>query len=166
MIGKFDTKQSFDLNVFLDIDLKMVLPGDMLTKVDLMSMANSLEVRVPFLDKELVRFARSLPPHFKVKKNKRKTVLQDAFEHILPKELHHRSKKGFEVPMLDWMRNELRSSIEEVVLDMDYINEQGIFNANEVLRLRSQLDSRNPGDVHSVLWTLYIFQKWYKKWLQ
>jgi len=161
--GQYNPKQTFDLNAFLDVDLKMVLPGDMLTKVDLMSMANSLEVRVPFLDKELVRFARSLPPHFKVKKNKRKTVLQDAFEHILPKELHHRSKKGFEVPMLDWMRNELRSSIEKVVFDIDHINEQGIFNANEVLRLRSQLDSRNPGDVHSVLWTLYVFQKWYNR---
>ncbi|WP_370089221.1 asparagine synthase (glutamine-hydrolyzing) [Ekhidna sp.] len=153
------------LNDFLDLDLKIVLPGDMLTKVDLMSMANSLEVRVPFLDKDLVAFARSLPPHFKVDKNRRKTVLQDAFEHILPKELHHRPKKGFEVPMLSWMRNELNTSINEVVFDQKILKDQGVFNATQVMKLKEKLFSQNPGDVHSTLWTIYVFQKWYRKWI-
>ncbi|MEQ9467751.1 MAG: asparagine synthase (glutamine-hydrolyzing) [Ekhidna sp.] len=153
-----------DLNDFLDADLKLVLPGDMLTKVDLMSMANGLEVRVPFLDKDLVAFARSLPPHFKVDKNRRKTVLQDALEHILPKELHHRPKKGFEVPMLSWMKNELLGSIEEIVFDEDHLRHQGIFNPEKVMSLKEKLFSANPGDVHSVIWTIYVFQKWYGKW--
>ena len=155
----------FDLNDFLDLDLKIVLPGDMLTKVDLMSMANSLEVRVPFLDKDLVAFARSLPPQYKVDKNRRKTVLQDAFEHILPKELHHRSKKGFEVPMLSWMKNELNASINEVVFDQEILESQGIFNPSQVMGLKEKLFSQNPGDVHSTLWTIYVFQVWYKKWM-
>ncbi|WP_420577302.1 asparagine synthase (glutamine-hydrolyzing) [Ekhidna sp.] len=157
--------KGFDLNDFLDLDLKIVLPGDMLTKVDLMSMANGLEVRVPFLDKDLVAFARSLPPHFKIDKNRRKTVLQDAFEHILPKELHHRSKKGFEVPMLSWMRNELSTSIDEVVFDQAFLEEQGVFNPTQVMKLKEKLFSQNPGDVHSTIWTIYVFQKWYKKWI-
>ena len=152
------------LNDFLDADLKMVLSGDMLTKVDLMSMANSLEVRVPFLDKHLVAFARSLPTSYKVKKNHRKKVLQDAFEHILPKELHHRSKKGFEVPMLDWLRNELNEDVSATVFNDDFIQTQGIFNATTIKNLERQLNSNNPGDIHAVIWTLYVFQKWHQKY--
>lgn len=166
LIEQFQDKDDeIDLNNFLDLDLKIVLPGDMLTKVDLMSMANSLEVRVPFLDKDLIAFARSLPPHYKIDKNRRKTVLQDAFEHILPKELHHRSKKGFEVPMLNWMRNELNTSVNEVVFDKAFLENQGIFNSLQVMELKEKLFSQNPGDVHSTLWTIYVFQKWYKKWM-
>ncbi|WP_421763193.1 asparagine synthase (glutamine-hydrolyzing) [Ekhidna sp.] len=164
---KFESPdEKFELNDFLDIDLQMVLPGDMLTKVDLMSMANSLEVRVPFLDKEMVNFARSLPPHYKIDKNKRKTVLQDAFEHILPKELHHRSKKGFEVPMLSWMRNELNASLNEVLFDEEYLEEQQIFNTTQVMKLKKKLFSQNPEDVHTTIWSLYVFQKWYKNHLE
>ena len=152
-----------DLNEFLDADLQMVLPGDMLTKVDLMSMANSLEVRVPFLDKDLVNFARTLPPDYKIRGNRRKSVLQDAFEHILPKELHHRPKKGFEVPMLPWLRNELNSDLNETVFDLDFLQSQKLFVPTKILNLKKQLTSQNPGDVHSVLWTLYVFQKWYQR---
>ncbi|WP_420316476.1 asparagine synthase (glutamine-hydrolyzing) [Ekhidna sp.] len=165
LINHLQQEDDFGLNEFLDMDLRVVLPGDMLTKVDLMSMANSLEVRVPFLDKDLVAFARSLPAHFKIDKNRRKTVLQDAFEYILPKELHHRSKKGFEVPMLSWMRNELKSSVEEVVFDKDFLENQQIFNPTRVMDLKQKLFSQNPGDVHSTLWTLYVFQRWYKDYL-
>jgi len=152
------------LNSFLDVDLKLVLPGDMLTKVDLMSMANSLEVRVPFLDKDLVAFARSLPDHFKVSKNQRKKVLQDAFEHILPQELHHRSKKGFEVPMLSWLRNELHEDLKSTVFDYELIQSQGLFKTESIRILEKRLLSTNPGDVHSVLWSLFVFQKWFKNY--
>jgi len=157
--------EDIDLNEFLDADLKMVLPGDMLTKVDLMSMANSLEVRVPFLDKELVAFARSLPTDYKVYGNYRKRILQDAFEHILPKELHNRSKKGFEVPMLHWLRNELFNELTKTVFDEEFLNDQGIFNSHKIMQLKNVLTSNNPGDVHAVLWTLFVFQKWYKRYL-
>ncbi len=159
-------KESLDINEFLDIDLQLVLPGDMLTKVDLMSMANSLEVRVPFLDKDLVTFARSLPGDYKVKRNYRKRILQDAFEYILPKELHHRSKKGFEVPMLHWLRNELSSEVDELVFNEEYLESQGIFVIPTVMSLRSKLYSQNPEDVHITIWTLYIFQRWYKSWIE
>ncbi len=153
------------MNDFLDIDLQMVLPGDMLTKVDLMSMANSLEVRVPFLDKEIVSYARSLPAEFKVKGSHRKRVLQDAFQHILPKELHHRSKKGFEVPLLHWLRNELFEDLNSCVFDLEFLAEQKLFNPESVMELKTQLLSRNPGDVHSTIWSLYIFQKWYNRYI-
>ncbi len=154
-------KDGFDLNDFLDLDLQLVLPGDMLTKVDLMSMANSLEVRVPFLDKDVVSFARALPISFKVDKNKRKKVLQDAFEHILPKELHHRPKKGFEVPMLHWLRNELMHELDKHVFNEAYLQEQKLFNVENVMGLKIRLQSKNPGDVHATIWSLYVFQKWH-----
>jgi len=131
-----------------------------------MSMANSLEVRVPFLDKDLVAFARSLPEHYKISGNKRKRVLQDAFEHILPKELHHRSKKGFEVPMLDWLRNELLEELEKTVFDRDFIVSQGIFKWEAVSQLHKRLHASRPGDVHSTLWSIYVFQKWYKNYME
>ncbi|MEQ9405267.1 MAG: asparagine synthase (glutamine-hydrolyzing) [Cyclobacteriaceae bacterium] len=153
-----------NLSDYLVADQKIVLPGDMLTKVDLMSMANSLEVRVPFLDKEVVSFSRSLPDNFKVRGNERKRILQDAFREILPQEIYHRPKKGFEVPLLDWMKNELLSDLDQTLFDKDYLEHQGLFNSDEVLRLRSILLSRNPGDVHGIIWALYIFQKWYSNW--
>lgn len=156
---------NFNLRSFLDQDLKIVLPGDMLTKVDLMSMANSLEVRVPFLDKDLVNFARSLPDNYKVEGTQRKKVLQDAFEHILPKELHHRPKKGFEVPMLSWLRNELNSEVEEIVFNREFLENQNLFNINTIFKLREKLASKNPEDVHTQLWSLYVFQKWYRRFL-
>ncbi|WP_436515250.1 asparagine synthase (glutamine-hydrolyzing) [Ekhidna sp. To15] len=166
LIHSTHPQDSLDLNGFLDSDLRMVLPGDMLTKVDLMSMANSLEVRVPFLDKDLVAFARSLPADYKVRGNHRKRVLQDAFQHILPKELHHRSKKGFEVPMLHWLRNELSSEVDQIVFNEAYLESQGIFVKNKVLSLRNKLYSNSPEDVHATIWTLYVFQRWYKKWIE
>lgn len=159
--GSQQTK--IDLNEFLDMDLQTVLTGDMLTKVDLMSMANSLEVRVPFLDKDLVAFARSLPSNFKVKGSHRKRVLQDAFEHILPKELHHRPKKGFEVPVLNWLRNELLEEIDKYVFNEDFLQSQVLFNSSTIMNLRKKLFSRNPGDVHATIWSLYIFQKWFQR---
>ncbi|MEP1034884.1 asparagine synthase (glutamine-hydrolyzing) [Ekhidna sp.] len=163
IIHPFHLKEPFDLSKFLDIDLQMVLPGDMLTKVDLMSMANSLEVRVPFLDKDMIAFARSLPTNFKVKGNQRKRVLQDAFEHILPKELHHRSKKGFEVPLLHWLRNELLDDLDKCVFDEEFLESQKLFNVANIIKLKRQLLSNNPEDVHATVWSLYIFQKWYAR---
>jgi len=153
------------LNSFLDADLRLVLPGDMLTKVDLMSMSNSLEVRVPFLDKDLVSFARSLPDHYKVSKSQRKKVLQDAFHYILPRELHHRPKKGFEVPMLNWLRNELSEDLKKIVFDYDMIQSQKLFKTESIQVLEKRLNSNNPGDVHSILWSLFVFQKWYRNYI-
>ncbi|MBX2897668.1 MAG: asparagine synthase (glutamine-hydrolyzing) [Cyclobacteriaceae bacterium] len=145
-------------------DMHLVLPGDMLTKVDSMSMANSLEVRVPFLDYRVVDFIFSLPDDFKINRSMRKRILQDAFRKELPAELYNRPKKGFEVPMLSWLRKELKPMLEDHLSEKT-ISEQGIFNYSEVKKLKSQLDSSNPQDVHARLWALLVFQSWYRKFL-
>lgn len=165
-VSDLQSCQHFGLNAFLDLDLQVVLPGDMLNKVDLMSMANGLEVRVPFLDMEVVAFARSLPTDFKVKGNQRKRVLQDAFATILPKALHHRPKKGFEVPLLHWLRNELYSEIDAIVFNEAHLEDQQLFHIGSVMKLKKQLFSNNPGDAPTVIWSLYVFQKWYKNYFQ
>ncbi|MEZ4944648.1 MAG: asparagine synthase (glutamine-hydrolyzing) [Cyclobacteriaceae bacterium] len=154
---------SGSINEVLLTDMKLVLPNDMLTKVDLMSMANSLEVRTPFLDYELVNFIFSLPDDFKINSSLRKRVAQDAFREMLPDQLYNRPKKGFEVPLLKWFRNEMKSIITDDLLSKSFIKEQNIFNYTEITKLKKQLFSSNPGDVHARIWGLVVFQWWWKK---
>ena len=152
------------INDMLRMDAKFVLPNDMLKKVDLMSMANSLEVRVPFLDHELVDFVFSLPEDMKINRSLRKRILQDTYRNILPDQLYNRPKKGFEIPLLDWLKTSLRSELDEYLFDKDRIIEQDIFNWGEVEQLKKQLFSKNPEDSHARVWGLYIFQKWYARY--
>ena len=154
------------INDVLYTDMQLVLPNDMLTKVDLMSMANALEVRVPFLDYEVVNFIFSLPDNFKINSSIRKRILQDTFREILPAQLYNRPKKGFEVPLLKWFRNEMKSLIVDDLLSKKLIEEQGIFNYEEIEKLKKQLFSANPGDIHARIWGLIVFQWWWKKYVR
>lgn len=153
------------LNNILLTDSLLVLPNDMLTKVDLMSMANSLEIRPPFLDYELVNFLFSLPDDFKINATLRKRILQDAFKDFLPPKLYNRPKKGFEIPLLKWLRNEMRSLIEHDLLSGRFVEDQRIFNYLEVERLKKQLFSASPGDAHARIWALVVFQRWWKNYM-
>lgn len=154
-----------NINDILLTDMQLVLANDMLTKVDLMSMANGLEVRVPFLDYEVVNFIFSLPDHYKINRSIRKRILQDTFKDVLPSQLYNRPKKGFEVPMLKWLRKEMRPLIIKDLLSQKRIEEQGIFYYPEVDKLKRQLFSANPGDAHARIWGLMVFQSWWKKWM-
>jgi asparagine synthase (glutamine-hydrolysing) len=153
------------INDILRTDMDLVLQNDMLTKVDLMSMANGLEVRVPFLDFELVNFAFSLPSNYKINGNIRKRILQDSFREMLPVELYNRPKKGFEVPLLKWFRKEMKSIIVNDLLSEKLIEQQGIFDYKEIQSLKKQLFSNNPGDIHARIWGLIVFQWWWKKYV-
>jgi asparagine synthase (glutamine-hydrolysing) len=152
------------INAVLRSDVDMVLPNDMLVKVDMMSMANGLEIRNPFLDYRVVEFAFSLPIEQKINGQMKKRIVQDAFRDILPPELYNRPKHGFEVPLLQWMRKELKSRILEVT-NKDFIQSQGIFSPEAVQALLSQLFSNNPGDSPSRGWALFIFQCWHQRFL-
>lgn len=154
-----------NINDILRTDMELVLPNDMLTKVDLMSMANALEVRVPFLDKDLVAFVFSLPEHFKIDGQMRKKILQDAYREDLPDMLYQRPKKGFEVPLLPWMRKELKGLIMDDLLSDRLIEEQGIFDPQAIKKVKKKLFSSNPGDIHARVWGLIVFQWWWKKYM-
>ncbi len=157
-----DDKQIGDI---LYADMQLVLVSDMLFKVDMMSMAQSLEVRSPFLDHRLVNYAFSLPSNYMVNGNMRKMILQDAYREQLPYELYRRPKHGFEVPLLNWFRGELKSAIENDYLNDDFIREQKLFNPEMVSKMKQKLLSKSPGDVHAHIWALIVFQHWWKKYM-
>lgn len=157
-----DDKQIGDI---LYADMQLVLVSDMLFKVDMMSMAESLEVRSPFLDHRLVNFAFSLPCNYLVNSRRRKMILQDAYRQQLPYELYNRPKHGFEVPLLGWFKGELKSTIDNDYLNDDFIREQNIFNPEMVQQLKQQLHSKSPGDSQAHIWALVVFQHWWKKYM-
>lgn len=152
-----------ELNDVLYSDMSLVLPGDMLTKVDMMSMANSLEVRTPFLDYEVVDFAFSLPSSYKIDKTAQKKIVKNAFRNLLPEEIFHRGKQGFEVPLLNWFRTDLKSMITDDLLNDDFIRQQNLFNVKEIIKLKQQLFSNSPGEISARIWGLIVFQYWWKR---
>ncbi len=152
------------MNEMLYSDMHLVLQNDMLVKVDMMSMANSLEVRTPFLDYNLVNYTFSLPSEYKVDKRFGKKILQDTFKDILPEEIYNRPKHGFEVPLLKWFRKELKSFIFDELLNKKFIEDQGIFDFDEISKLKLKLFSNNPGDTTARIWGLVVFQYWWKKY--
>jgi asparagine synthase (glutamine-hydrolysing) len=153
-----------DYNSVLQTDMKLVLENDMLVKVDRMSMNQSLEVRVPFLDNKIVDFAFSLPANFKIDSRKRKKILIETFQNELPVELLNRSKKGFEVPLLKWFKTDLKSMITNDLLSDEFIKQQGIFNLKTIQELKLQLFSSSPNNAVERVWALIVFQYWWKKY--
>jgi asparagine synthase (glutamine-hydrolysing) len=154
-----------DYNEILVTDMNLVLLSDMLVKVDLMSMANSLEIRSPLLDHKVVDFAFGLPADYKIDGQMKKKILQDAFRSLLPEEIYNRPKHGFEIPLLGWFRNELWSLINDDLLSNRFIAEQKIFNPAATERLKQKMRSNNPEDSHATIWALLVFQHWWKKYL-
>jgi asparagine synthase (glutamine-hydrolysing) len=152
-----------DYHTTLLKDVKMVLEGDMLVKVDRMSMSRSLEVRVPFLDHKIVDFAFSLPLHYKIDNGQRKKILKDTFKNTIPDELYHRKKQGFEVPLLKWFKTDLKSMITDDLLSDQFIESQNLFDLQKIKNCKAQLFSKTPNDAVAKIWALIVFQYWYKK---
>jgi asparagine synthase (glutamine-hydrolysing) len=114
----------------------------------------------------VVDFAFSLPDHHKINRRIRKRILQDTFRDVLPRQLYNRPKKGFEVPLLKWFRTEMKSLIVDDLLSEKFIVNQGVFEYTEIDKLKRQLFSSNPGDVHARIWGLIVFQWWWKKYMK
>ncbi|EED33948.1 asparagine synthase [gamma proteobacterium NOR5-3] len=144
-------------------DIKTYLPGDILVKVDRMSMAHSLEVRAPLLDYQLVEFACSLPSTLKLRNGEKKHLLKKCFKSDLPDDILYRKKMGFSPPLAQWFRNELRSLTETTVLGAqagvaEYFSLPGI----------KQLWSEHQAETHdhgAVLWSLLMFQLWWLEYM-
>ena len=151
------------MNDVLYSDMHLPLPYAMLPKVDLMSMANSLEVRTPFLDYEVVNFAFSLPVSSKIDDDGRKKIVRDAFRKLLPEELYTRRKQGFDVPLLNWFNHELKSLIADDLLSEKIIREQNIFDPEAIRLLKKKLFSGSPGEAVEQVWALLVFQYWWKR---
>ncbi len=151
------------LNQIMYLDSMTYLPGDILTKVDRMSMANSLEVRCPFLDHELIELVQSFPDEFKLKGSESKRILRKAMADILPERVMKRSKKGFAIPIADWIRTKWRDRISETVLSRRSI-ERGYFNSSVIRQLIDEhLDHRRDHS-HSI-WLLYMLELWHQQFI-
>jgi len=151
------------LNEVLRSDMLLVLPNDILYKVDSMSMSHGLEVRTPFLDQHLVKHAFKLPLMFKVNHTTKKKILQDSYRDQLPHEVFDRKKKGFEVPLLEWFQGPMKSIFIDFANDKTFIQEQDLFNQDAINDLSSKLFSNAPGDTPASAWAFIVFQSWYKQ---
>jgi asparagine synthase (glutamine-hydrolysing) len=153
------------LSRILYLDTKTYLPGDILTKVDRMSMAASLEARAPILDHIFMEWVTSLTPEWKMGKRGQKYILTRLAERVgVPREALFRPKKGFAVPLLYWMRHELKDLTLSLLLDpktlqRGYFNEQGVrFLLNEFFRGHT--------DDYLVIWRLMMFELWQRSFLE
>jgi asparagine synthase (glutamine-hydrolysing) len=140
------------------LDFMTYLRDDILVKVDRASMATSLEVRCPLLDREVVEFAWSLPVEFRIRGGEGKHVLREVLGRYVPRELTDRRKQGFGVPIGDWLRGELRDWSESL-LDEKRMREAGFLDAEAVRRLWDQHQSR-WADHSRLLWSILMFQAW------
>jgi asparagine synthase (glutamine-hydrolysing) len=156
-------RQHFNVDAPLDMlqraqytDIMTYLPGDILTKVDRASMANSLELRSPFLDQELSDWAFSLPDDLKLQRGAGgKAILKQAMEDFLPHDLLYRSKKGFTVPVAEWFRGPLREDIRALAHGAR-LNDSGFFDSDAIA---SMADAHIAGsrDFSKPLWLLWVF---------
>jgi len=149
------------INTALYVDLRNSLPGDMLTKVDLMSMRHALEVRSPLLDYRVAEFAFSLPGNTKVGMRNLKRVLKSSHRSLLPENLHKRPKYGFEVPVGEWFKRDpgFRRLFWDVVTD-PRVRRASLFDEDRLQRLFAQHE-QNRRDYTHRLWPILVFSWWY-----
>ena len=147
------------LTDYREIDRHMSLEGDMLVKVDRTSMLNSLECRAPFLNKTLWEFSNSLPESYLLKGWDKKHILKEAFKHEFPEGFLDKSKKGFVVPVGDWLRAGLKKELESYI-ETRFLEKQDIFNIDFIKTLVNNHLSGKEDNSYKV-WTYYTFQKWY-----
>jgi asparagine synthase (glutamine-hydrolysing) len=147
------------LNRMLYVDTKTWLPDDLLIKADKMTMANSLELRVPLLDHLVLEFAAGLPSQFKVKGMATKRVLKEAFKDKIPLEVLERRKTGLPVPLRRWMQKDLKGHIYGILLDEKSIG-RGYFRRGAIERLlqRNEIDGALMKEVFSLL-TLELWHR-------
>ena len=152
------------INRMLYADLTISLPGDMLWKVDMMSMRHALEVRVPLLDPRVVELAFRIGGDWKIRHGRGKYVFIETFKDLLPKSLHRRPKWGFEMPVSRWLKTDLHGLID-TYLSPERIRKQGIFNASVIGALVGNL-MENRTDTSWQLWNLIAFQAWHESHLR
>jgi asparagine synthase (glutamine-hydrolysing) len=151
------------LNQILYNDMKLYLEGDILYKVDRASMAASLEVRVPFLNREVVNFATRLPLELKLHRLTGKYILKKSMAPHLPGNIINRPKKGFNMPVAYWLTGELRNLTQDM-LSESRLKAQGLFNPGYARRLLDDHVARRR-DNRKLLWTLLVFQLWYDRYI-
>ncbi|MFL5779850.1 MAG: asparagine synthase (glutamine-hydrolyzing) [Thermoleophilaceae bacterium] len=149
------------LDTMLDVDVQTYLPDNLLVKMDIATMASSLEARSPFLDHHVMEFAASLPAEYKIERGEKKSILKSAYRDLLPHDVLYRPKMGFGVPLAHWFRGELRDMPSEVLLDPGALD-RGYFRRAEVERLIAE--HRDGAADHALrLWVLLQLEMWHRE---
>ena len=161
-LSHLDSQDFFDQVTLLH--QRMYMMDQVLVKVDRASMANSLEVRAPFLDTRVVDLANHMPTEFKLRGLERKYILKKLMGGKLPDNIVYRKKKGFGVPIAEWIRGDLKPVILDF-LGRESIEKMGLFNYDYIEKI---LDEHFSGkkDNRKQIWTLFVFAMWHRKWLQ
>ncbi|HOE63503.1 MAG TPA: asparagine synthase (glutamine-hydrolyzing) [Candidatus Sumerlaeota bacterium] len=173
MLDSFDTEKAYDiidnnlrrLEKYDDLDgiiylyCKLYLQDDILVKVDRASMACSLEARAPFMDFNVVNLLCGFPNRWKLRGFTAKYLFKKAMEGILPREIINRRKKGFGIPIAEWLKGPLKESLC-ALLEPARIQKQGLFNADYISQIMNQ-HFAGKKDNRKLLWTLFIFQNWW-----
>lgn len=152
-------KDKDNLTKMQAIDIHFWLVKDILQKADRMTMANSIEGRVPFIDKEVFKIASSLPIDYKVTKENTKVALRDAAKRDIPNESYKKKKLGFPVPLREWIREEDLYKEVKNTISQDFVKE--FFNQEYVLKLLEQ-HKNHKKDTYKKVWAIYCFIKWYE----
>lgn len=165
MYKYFDSAPANDpVSQMLYVDTKTYMVADILTKVDRMSMLASLEVRVPILDQEFVEWATGLPVEWKIGRGRQKYILRKLAERVgVPREVLHRPKKGFALPLVHWIKHELKELIRSVLLDPETM-QRGYFEPRGVQQLLDE-HFRGRRDHSGRIWRLLMFELWHRNFL-
>lgn len=144
-----------------DLNIKLWLENDSNVKVDRASMAYSLEIRSPFLDYRIIELARTLPINYRYRKGIRKKILKDILSEYIPESVFDQPKRGFSIPLHDWIRTDLKDEIIETLND-SFLNK--VPNLN-IVKFKEQLNYHleNKQDHTSNIWKLFILGKWYEE---
>ncbi len=159
--GKSGLKGRLDREQYADI--KLYLADDILVKVDRMSMAHSLEARVPFLDHTLVEFAMTIPPGLRLRSLRTKHILKKAVSGLLPRDIINRKKEGFSIPIKNWLRTDLRDLMKEK-LERPAFSRERLFNQRFINKLM-KLHIRGDKNYSHQLWALMMFGMWYERYM-
>ena len=162
IVGRSDAKNVIERMQYADINF--YLAEDILTKVDRAAMAVSLETRAPFLDPRIGQFAASIPVEYKLKGKSGKFILKEAMKEMLPQEILHRPKKGFGIPIAEWLKGRLNPLLHDMLAEKR-IAEQGLFEPAFVAKLIREHET-GAASHHKELWNLLVFQLWYDKFLK
>ena len=161
-ISNFDIGKHSAFDRMIRSDLQAYLPGDLLVKVDIATMANSLELRSPLLDVNVVEWGLSLPRKYKIKGFETKHILKDVARSLVPANLIDRPKMGFGIPRAEWLRTEMKEMVTDLLTDKE-ATDRGWFNQNEVKRT---LDLHMSGtDKDQILWPILMLELWARNWL-
>lgn len=156
-------KELDDINRSLYVDTKSYLVDNCLVKTDRMSMAESLEVRVPLLDKNLVEMAFRIPSSLKIKRQQTKYLLKKLAARKIPHRCVYRPKEGFSIPIKNWLSGQFRPILEQYT-SRELLLSDGIFNSDAVQKLKGEHLSGKANHSHT-LWSLVVFHAWKERWL-